>query len=279
MLLLCIGSDTFRAQEKARELENAFRQKYDPKGSSVERILPGKDAVDEIAQRANTVSLFSSRRFLRTSHLLSDCSKTKQSVLVQALSKDPENVIVVSVESEPLASTTEKAFEKIPKIIKYEFSEQQGSGFLRWLTEVAQRLGIQDQAAITRIAENTDGDSWFAWNELLKLAAGGGNDIEKATFPPTVYTYTEQYLQGDTRWRSVLQDPDLASQLLNTLLSQARAAVRVRDGATEGLHPYVVKKLRNNKILSPEQNLAHALRALFMQRAGYADNEEATSLL
>ena len=58
-----------------------------------------------------------------------------------------------------------------------------------------------------------------------------------------------------------------------------RAALRVRDGAVEGLHPYVVKKMQNNKISSPEKKLASVLRALFLQRAGYADEEEATTLL
>ncbi|MBM3204572.1 hypothetical protein FJZ48_01155 [Candidatus Uhrbacteria bacterium] len=279
MLLLCIGPDTFRAQEKARELENAFKQKYDPSGSSVERIMPGKDAVDEIAQRANTVSLFSPRRFLRTSNLLTDGAKSKQAVLVQALSKDPENIIVVSVESEPPSTAIEKALAQVPKIIKYEFPAQQGAGFFRWASEIAGRLGIQDQTAIHRIAEATDGDSWFAWNELLKLAAGGAHTAEKTEFSPSIYTYTEQYLQNQDGWKDALQDADLASQLLNTLLSQARAALRVRDGAIDGLHPYVVKKWRNNKIISHERYLAIALRALFMQRAGFSDDQEATTIL
>ena len=93
MLLVCIGPDTFRAQAKARELENAFRQKYDLDGSSIERISPGKDGVDEVIERANTVSLFCPRRFMRTANLLMDCPKAKQTALVQSLTKDPENVI------------------------------------------------------------------------------------------------------------------------------------------------------------------------------------------
>lgn len=287
MLLLCIGPDTFRAQEKAHELEAAFKQKYDPAGSSVERIAPGKEAVDEIVQRANTTSLFSPRRFMRTTDLLKDCSKTKQAALIQALSRDSENVIVVSVESEPLSATTMKAFsgeagpagEKIPKIIKYEFPEQEGTAFRNWLTELAKRIGVKDQSAVDQIAEATDGDSWFAWNELLKLAAGGQTEAKRAELSPTIYLYAEQFLQNQTRWHTALMNEDISSQLLTTLVSQARAALRVRDGATEDLHPYVVKKMRIIKYNNLEALFARSLVSLLAQRAGYGTEDEVAATM
>src|SRR5690349_2995349 len=55
MLIVCHGPDTFRALQKARELELAFKQKYDAHGLSVERLASGKDAVTEIASRAGAI--------------------------------------------------------------------------------------------------------------------------------------------------------------------------------------------------------------------------------
>jgi len=279
MLLLCIGPDTFRAQEKARELESAFRQKYDPSGSSVERITPGKEAVDEIVQRANTISLFSPRRFMRTTDLLSDCAKTKQPVLVQALSRDPEHVIVVSVEGEPFSATVEKAFAGVPKIIKYEYPEQGGAVFKCWLTDTARRINVTDQRVIDQIADATDGDSWWAWNELMKVAASGQHSVTSVSPTPTIYEYAEGFLRDDSCWRKALVNLDISSQILTTFLSQARAAVRVRDNATDGLHPYVIKKMRVGKFEQGEKKIARSLIGLLSQRAGYGSEEDSGMLL
>ncbi|MDP3793986.1 MAG: hypothetical protein Q8R07_04530, partial [Candidatus Uhrbacteria bacterium] len=121
MLILCIGPDTFRAQGKARELEEAFKKKYDPSGSSVEHVSFGKKGVDEVMERANTSSLFSSHRFLRTSNLIGECPKNKQAALAKTLARDSDHVIVVSVEDEAPAAVSLEPFEKNVKIIKYAF--------------------------------------------------------------------------------------------------------------------------------------------------------------
>ncbi len=279
MLLVCIGPDTFRAQEKARELETVFKQKYDQSGSSVERLASGKEGIDQIIERANTASLFSSRRFLRTANILMECPKAKQQVLIQALAKDPENVIVVSVEDEMSSVAAWKVFENIPKIIKYEFPLQQGAAFEKWAQILAHSFGIKDVDSIRRIAEVADGDSWFVWNEFLKLAAGGTSEVVSPSPAPGVYEYADAFIHQRPAWRSALLDEDVVGQLLNVFVSQARAAIRVRDGSTAGLHPYVVKKMKQRKIGNLEERLAYALMALLAQRAGLGDEAEAMSLL
>lgn len=274
MLILCIGPDTFRAQEKARELEAAFRKKYDPTGSSVEHISSGKEGVDEVIERAGTISLFSSHRFLRGNNLLGDCPKVKQAVLIRVLVQDPERTIIVSVEDEPPAATTLKPFEKDVKVIKYEFPEQSGAAWMRWIQEMAERLKIEDKQILRRIAEATEGDSWYAWNELLKLAAGGTSHVVR-TEEESIYYYADAYLKQNPAWSGIFKDQELTKQALNTFLSQARSALRVRDGATEGLHPYVVKKLGTLPSQNLEERFAHTLLAFFCQRSGYAADDEA----
>ena len=65
MLLLCTGPDTYRAQQKAHDLERAFIEKYDKQALSVDHLDAGKDAIDEVLRKADSVSLFNPRRFLR----------------------------------------------------------------------------------------------------------------------------------------------------------------------------------------------------------------------
>jgi len=278
MLILCIGPDTFRAQAKVRELEVAFKKKYDPSGSSAERVSPGKDGVDEVMERANTISLFSSHRFLRASNLIGECPKNKQAALAKALARDSDHVIVVSVEDAVPNVTALKPFEKEVKIIKYEFPEQVGVAFDRWVQDIAKVMGIQDDRAIKMIAEETEGDSWYAMNELTKLAAGGTADVVSSAESPTSYMYADAYLRGQVDQYKFLQDEISSAPLLSLFLSQSRAALRVRDRATEGLHPYMVKKMSALPSQNLEEKFAHTLLALFCQRAGYAAEDEGTLL-
>ena len=173
MLILCIGPDTFRALEKARELEQAFCAKFDTAGTSVERLGSGSTVVDQIIERVNTLSLFTPRRFIRVADLVKTCPKAKQPALVRALLQDPENAIVVSVEAEVPNEVAMKAFAEVPKFVRYDFPIQVGSGFSTWVVTIAEKLGVKDKNAARQIAEVAEGDSWLAWNELLKLAAGG----------------------------------------------------------------------------------------------------------
>lgn len=277
MLILCIGPDTFRAHRRAMELEKAFREKHDPAGSSVERIWPGKTAVDEVIERVNTVSLFSPRRFLRTSDLLSDCPKAKLAALVQALNRDAEHVIVVDVESEPLSSAVMSTIAGGEKIIKYEYPLQEGTGFRTWVEQIAKELGVSDEKSVRRLAETADGDPWLVWNELLKLKAGGQSDVASPLPEGSPYDAADAWLRGQSELLS--GKSDAGAELISVFLNQARAALRVRDGAIEGIHPFVVKKLKNNKISEPEAHLARALLSLFAQRNGLAAEDEPATLL
>jgi hypothetical protein len=273
MLILCIGPDTFRAQKKANELEKAFREKYDAAGSSVERLSSGKAAVEEIIERAQTISLFTPRRFLRTTNLLGELPAVKMKNLVRALSGDQELTIVVSVEEEaPKAKMLEELKEI--KIIKYEFVEESGARFLKLVEEWAAELPVQDRAAIKRIADAAEGDSWLAWNELMKVAAGGASELASPTLSRSLFDYSDAFLRENEDRYTLLRNKDEAHAFLATLLSGARSFLRVRDRATEGLHPYVAKKMAALKAVQPEQIFAMALLGHLAVRGGLGSDEE-----
>lgn len=278
MLILCLGPDTFRAQEKAHELENAFKSKYDLAGSSIERLPAGKEAVEEVMKRVNTPSLFAPRRYIYAPELMANCPAAKIEPLAKALSQNVEQVIVVSVESEQPEIKILKKIESITKVVKYEFPELTGNAFYQWLKSVADCLNVTDGAAVSKIAEAADGDSWQAFNELMKVAAGGQSEIAVSGRELSVFDYADQYIQNKKRYE-FLSEADIGGQFLNPLLSQTRAALRVRDNATAGMHPFVVKKLQRLRVEQPEVLHAAALLALFMQRSGAGREDEVVDLL
>jgi len=280
MLILCSGPDVFRAQERVRELVTHFAQKYDIDQTSVERLEgSGTVVVDQLIERVNTPSLFAPRRFLRVSNLWRDCPKAKQAALVQALSRDVENVIVVSFEEEPLTEVLDRIIQPIPKITRYDFPLLQGQAFVAWVTQLAQRLAITDATTIKNIAEAAQGDSWRAWNELL-IAAAGGTPAEQTEMGLSVYELADAFLQARPAWRVELQELGQPSQAMHAMLGQIRALLRVRDQAAQTLPSFIVRKLQAwRPDPQTEERLARVLLYYFIQRSGLANEEEATLIL
>jgi len=53
----------------------------------------------------------------------------------------------------------------------------------------------------------------------------------------------------------------------------------VRDDAVEGLHPFVVRKMRGQRFKDVDQVLARVIESFFVQRSGYGDDKDALTLL
>lgn len=275
MLLICSGPDTFRAQAKARVLEQAFREKYDTQGLSVERLEEGKDALQHIAGRGATMSLFATRRLVRVRNLFENLPKTGRATLVRVLSGDQDHFILLTVEDSPVSEDVLSDIRTSAKVVVYPFPELSGSDFRTWVRERAAELEIHDTQAIDALALRADGDSWYAWNELMKRAAWSGAlfDVEEER-SATLFERAEQYLSGRERWLSILADQDMQSQAMTTFLSQARFAIRVRDGSVQGIHPFVVKKMRALGLSDVETRFASVLQALFLQRSGFGTESD-----
>lgn len=274
MLIVCAGPDTFRAQERARELEQAFTTKYDPTGVSVERLSSGKEGVKEILERAGTTSLFSSRRFLHVRDLIKDCPKNQLEALLRALASHGDETIVVTKEEESPVEKVLKLFQEKTQTIVYSYPVLKGKDWRAWIMQMAKKLGANASSAFIEAASAYEGDTWFIWNELCKCAAGGAQELKSLEQTQSVFDRVDSYLaRRSYRFTSLVNDEDAAA-LLSPLLSQARTALRVRDGATQGLHPFLVKKM---EAFGTHAGYVHAqaLQAMFLVRAGYGADAEA----
>jgi len=278
MLILCSGPDTLRAQQYAKKLEHAFCEKYHTEQSGIEHIPYGKAGLKVLEEKAQTMSLFASKRFFRTRNLLKELSKKELPSLVRALSKSAEDIVVVSVEDDAPKKEYLTVLEKEMKIINYSHPIMRGRAFSAWLTDEAKHLGVKNLSAVKAIAEVHDSDTWRAWNELMKFAAGGeaSQSYEKTE---TVFTYLDRILFAQKNRYAFLGETDICKEVSALLLSQMKTAVRIRDGYADGVHPYVRKKLSR-------ANLSHAGAAFFqaelmhlLARKGYAKEGEISLLI
>jgi hypothetical protein len=273
MLLLCSGDDSFRSLEKARELESAFRQKYDPTGSAVDRLPSGKEGVESFLVASTGGSLFSPRRFFRVDGLLSSCPKARVDALVSALERDVENNIVVSVEEGELTEKMLKPFSKIQKLIHYTFPFESASSFMKWATEFAKKQGVSDISTIKQIADSAGGDSWIFVNELQKWRAGGSLTLRGST-SPTVYDVIDQLLMHrPSRWSSVRAFDD-ANAVVASVITQARSLLLVRSGHATGVHPYVAQKLSRLQTTDPAETYVRLATAFAWSRTSMGNADE-----
>lgn len=277
MLIACTGEDTYRSLAKARELEAAFRAKYDPAGTSIERLPSGKDGVDALLSSLAAGSLFSTRRYFRADDIIGSCPKPKQPALFQALSRDVGTTIVVSLENKPLKKTELSAYTKLPKFIQYDFPNLEHTDFQAWAHAHAASTGFSDARQIAVLAEKANGNAWEFVNELAKVRAGG--TVEEGQDVPGIYEAVDAlFMRSPRRW-SMLRKHDDNASVLSTALFQARAYVQVRSGDTHGIHSFVAKKLLRLPKEHAASTYLHLATSFLWSRTGRASPEESLESL
>lgn len=280
MLILCVGPDTFRAQERVQELTAHFAQKYDQERISTEKLEESGTALaDQVIERINTPSLFSPRRFLRTYNLLTECPKGKQQALHQALARMTDEIILVDREDEPPTDALQKGIIGDLKVTRYDYPLLTGNAFRAFVQQLGKRVGYEETEALQRIADATEGDSWAAWNELVKCAAGGALGSETSVMI-SLYELADAFLQAKPGWRAELAEVTQTTQAMQAFLGQVRALLRVRDGAAQALPSFIVRKLQAwRPDPRTEERFARIILYYLLQRSGYGNEEEATLIL
>jgi len=276
MLIICSGPDTWHARRKASELVEAFRKKHDPQGLSTELVrLPVE--LKSLLNQLGTPSLFSKKRLIRCDGLLDELKIADVRALAKRLKDDADQTILLSVEQEPPTSKVTGEFKEI-QFFHYDYPLLQGVVFKKWCALRAQELGVSSALA-QHVAERTDGDAWLAEQELTKYSANPLAPLSQMeTDEGSVFDLADRFLTDRTGWRESLARAE-DDQVSVMLASQSRAALRVKDGETGGIHPYVAKKISQMRIPAPTKKLLRALRSLVGIRQGVASADEMQTLL
>lgn len=271
MMIICSGPDTYRAREKARDLVAAFRTKHDPRGLSTE-VVDGSEGISLLLSRLAGASLFSPKKFIRADGCLAKMKIADVRSLAARLEEDKDHTILLTVEEEsPNAKTLEAL--KIAPLFHYPFVIQSGSAFRAWVRTQATRQGVSEKIA-DDIAEYTEGDSWFAIQELQKQAANP-HEIALSTTRNigSVFDVAEDVLAERQGWRGRLEALE-DDNAVSIFLGQSRAYLRVRDGWSEGIHPYAAKKLGSLRVPDAEARMMKLLRAFIGSRSSLSSGNE-----
>ena len=275
MLILCSAPIRI-TRAKSGELVAAFRHKHDPTGYSTELCRERRCMNCPPVRKNRRPLLHPSVSFGAMGFDALKLAEVRQ--LTKRLESVRDDTIILSVEEEPPVEKILKEFAGI-KLVQYPFPFLTGAKFVAAVTHRAQEIGVS-QSIAQEIARRTDGDMWFAEQELEKASANPSMQlISSIDVSGTVFDAADAYLLGRSGWRErVASFPD--ESMVSILATQSRTFTRVRDGETAGVHPYVARKFSTIKISDAlaRQRFLGALRALYAARQCATDEESQTLL-
>ncbi len=174
MLILVYGDDSFRVQEKARELQTAFQKKFDPTGLNFASF--GSDAKPgEVLQAVQSLPFIAQKRMVVIRDLIASTKKDGEDTWV-ALAKTPESSIVVLWETADAKTIEKKPLYALLKsgadVHAYPFPVLEGAALQKWTADrVKARGGQIAQNALSELCDRVGGDLWQMDNEIGKLVA------------------------------------------------------------------------------------------------------------
>lgn len=189
MLIFIYGEDSFRVQEKVKEMKDAFAKKFDPTGLNTQAFPPeGSDKLDtsEILQAACSFPFMSERRLVIIRDLIANIKKDEQAVWVDGLTRIPESSIVIIWDTlDPKALEKKPLFKELKKFSEvhfYPFPELKGPELQRWASaRIASQGGKIESPALRTLVERVGSDLWQMSSEIAKLVAlADGQPINQA---------------------------------------------------------------------------------------------------
>ncbi len=271
------GDDTFRVQEKVKQMKDAFTQKFDPSGMNTASFPAEgskKHEPGEILQAACSYPFLGEKRMVLVRDLISETNKDKQDIWLEGFKRAPESTIIVLYETaSPKKLERKSLFKELNKLAEshtYPFPELQGYALTKWVQDrIAASGGSADRVVPQLLVERVGADLWQMSHEIEKLIAyASGQVVTKemvtllvqASFEGQVFELMDAISKKQTgAVIKLLREERLSGANDHYLLTMLGRQVRILLGARAlldenpsatkqdvadavGVHPYVAQK-------------------------------------
>lgn len=279
MIIFLYGPDTYRIQQKIKQLKNRFIREKDKSGLGI-TILDGRGLdLDTLRSRLYASGFFSDKRMIIIKNMLADAD---QEILQEAIDylkksrKDKDNIIVFVEDKIPAAKKENKnKFQKellnlLKKAdYKQEFFLLSGARLNQWIKkEIARQGGKITGPALNILAAVVGPDLWRLSSEINKLIAYCAsqpiipetvNLLVKVKLDENIFHLIDALGTKNKKNALRLLKEQLAagnhlSRIFGMIVSQFRVLLQVKEALSAGqvnqwslakelgVHPYVVKK-------------------------------------
>lgn len=276
MILFLYGADSFRSQEKIRQLKDKFLAK-DSSGSGLSVLDFGeKITLSSVQDAISTGGLFSSKRFIIIRDAISETSSDIQKEIVVLLKNhsslaDDEDTVMLFWETKDPKKNGSLFKYLIKTTKKQEFAPLSNAEISKWIikkiSEINPAITI-DLKTADMLATYVGNDLNALENELFKLTAYSNDgkitplDIEllvKAKLDSTIFETIEALTSGNKKKALELFHQQIAKgedayYILSMYVYQIRNLLKIADCVERGntnhfniaketkLHPFVVQK-------------------------------------
>lgn len=276
MLIICCGPDNYLARQKSRELVAAFKQKHDPKASSIEQ-LEGQNLLKDILGKLSIPSLFASKKMLKCERLFDKMVIAQARQLAKAVERDADQTVVLDFEDKKPAEKNLGVFQEKALFI-YEYPGLMGTSLLKQVQSMCQKYGLPLTCAQDLIAE-FDNDLWAIDTSLQMLRIDNSPNQEHLLKQmENVFQISDMYLDNRMQWKEYSRELE-PQEFMSVLLSQLRSWTRIKAGQVEGIHPFVQKKLGYKKITNAGEMSKQIIRAIAASRQSLAVGDEVMQLI
>lgn len=276
MLIICAGPESFLARQKVRELIDAYQQKHDPSGRSIER-LEHQSTLQDVLGRLGNMDLFASKKLLKYENLLTGLTPAQTKKLNQAVLKDADqNIVLIEEDKLPPAKIMER-FSK-EKTFVYEYQKLSDSDLRQAVVAICRQNELKAELADRLIALYPN-DLW-AMNTAAQMISVS-ELLPDQTLPDSqnsLFNTIDNLLQQKNQVQTGLMGID-AQEIMPLLISQALNWHKVKHGQVQGVHPYVQKKLLNTDFKNPNLKTINFLRCLHATRSSLANGKEIMPLI
>ncbi len=276
MLIICAGPESFLARQKVRELIEAYKQKHDPAGRSIEH-LEHQSTLSDAFGRLGNMDLFASKKLLKYENLLTGITPAQTKKLNLAIVKDADQNIILTQEDKLPTTKIMEHFSK-EKVFVYEYQKLSASDLQKTVLNICHKNNIDPNLA-EQLIESCANDLWAINTAAQMISISGQLPGEVRTGTQTnVFDMIDDLLRQTKNYESNLKDMD-AQEIMPLLISQSLNWHKIKHQQTQGIHPYVQKKLLKTIFKNPENRSLNFIRCLFATRSSLASGKEITPLI
>jgi DNA polymerase-3 subunit delta len=290
MLIFVYGDDTFRVREKVRELEGAFRKKFDPTGMNSQSFPSEGKAIEmgDVLQAACSMPFMAAKRLVVVRDLIAGIKKDSEDAWTAGLARVPESTVCILWETlEPSALEKKAAFKTLAKgadVHKYPFPLLEGAALEKWTAQrIVSRGGTADASTVRELVSRVGADLWRLDAEIAKLVAYASGrtidakDVEamvRPSFEGEIFALMDAMSRREgksalqklreERWAGA-EDFQLFAMLARQVRLLLAARAFLDEGKSDkggfademGVHPFVAQKtLQQARAFTYEEMLA-----------------------